>query len=320
MKYINYISSFLILVGIGYIYEKLKISSIHNKDNTDYDLVTKYLLNDIKNNNLPFIWIHIDNYKNARVWENFKSRTNNDLNLPYIDLTVQTIVNKCKDNFNICLLNDDSFKTLLPNWNIDINRVADPIKTKCRELGIARVLKKYGGIYLPTGFVCMKNLQELYEMQEYSKKLFVGELLNDMVNPESVCYYPSNKMMIANKNCPELIEYIEYLEHLISKDTTHESIFLKSIGYYFNSKINDNKIKLIPAEYIGIRDNKKNKITLDRLFDSDEIELHSNCFGIYINSAELLKRKKYNWFCYLTIDEIINVNNFLCKKLREQLL
>lgn len=320
MKYINYISSFLILLGIGYIYEKLKINKIHNTNNTDYDLVSKYLLNDIKNYDLPFIWIYIDNYKNARNWESFKSRTNNELNTPYIDLTIQTIVNKCKNHFNICLLNDDSFKTLLPNWNIDINRVSDPIKTKCRELGIARVLYKYGGIYLPPGFVCIKNLQELYEMQIYSNKLFVGEFLNDMVNPESVCYYPSNKMMIANKNCNILNEYIEYLEHLISKDNTHESIFLKSIGYYLNKNIAENKINLIPAEYIGVRDTNKNKITLDHLFDNEKVELHNNCYGIYINSCELLKRKKYNWFCYLSLEEILNVNNYICDKLREHLL
>jgi hypothetical protein len=90
-----------------------------------------------------------------------------------------------------------------------------------------------------------------------------------MVNHESVCYYPSNKLMISNKNCKETIEYIEYLEHLISKDNTCESTFLKSIGYYFNNKIKENKIQLIPAEYIGIKDNNKNKITLDRFFDND---------------------------------------------------
>ena len=320
MKYINYISSFLILVGIGFIYEKLKIKNIHSNDNTDYDLVTKYLLNDIKDLNLPFIWIHIDNYKNSRNWDNFKSRTNNELNIPYIDLTIQTIVNKCKDDFNICLLNDESFKILLPNWNIDIERVADPIKSKCRELGIARILHKYGGIYLPPSFICIKNLKDLYDTQQYSNKFFVGEFLNDMVNPESVCYYPSNKLMISNKNCKETIEYIEYLEHLISKDNTCESTFLKSIGYYFNSKIKENKIQLIPAEYIGIKDNNKNKITLDRIFDNDEIKLYNNCYGIYINNNELLKRQKYNWYCYLSIDEVMNVNNYISSKLREILI
>ena len=320
MKYINYISSFLIIVGIGYIYEKLKIGNIHNKDNTDYELVTKYLLNDIKNYRLPFIWIHIDNHKNARNWDNFKSRTNNELNTPYIDLTIQTIINKCKDDFNICLLNDESFKTLLPNWNINMSRLADPIKSKCRELAVAKVLHKFGGIYLPPSFVCIKNLKKLYDIQQYTNKLFVGELINDMVNPESLCYYPSNTIMIANKNCQQLKEYIEYLEHLISKDNTHESIFLKSVSYYLNNKISEKNIELISAEYIGTRDNNKNKITLDRLFEDNDIPLHDNCIGIYVDNNSLLKRKKYNWFCYLSLDELVEVNNYLAGKIRDLLL
>lgn len=317
MNYINYISSFLILLGIGYVYEKLKISKLHDNSESDYDLVTKYLLNDIKNYNLPFIWIHLNNDKNSRNWDNFGSRTNNELNLPYLDITIQTIINNCKDDFNICLINDNSFKTLLPNWNIDFNRLVDPIKSKCRELAISKVLYKYGGINLPASFICIKNLKSIYDVQAHSKKIFVGELLNDMVNPESLCYYPSNKIMIANKDCKELSEYINYLEHLISKDNTLESVFLKSINYYLKNKIKDNEIELISAEYIGVRDNNKNKITLDRLFEEEDIELNNNCFGIYLNSEELLKRKKYNWFCYLSTNELINVNNYLINKLKD---
>jgi hypothetical protein len=317
MNYINYISSFFILLSVGYIYEKFNIKNLNNDDLSDYDLVRKYLISDIKNKNLPFIWIHLDTIKNSRTWNSFGSRTDNEMNLPYLDITIQTIINNCKDDFNICLLDDNSFETLLPKLHIDLNRIADPIKSKYRELMIAKVLHKYGGIYLPPSFVCIKNLKTLYDTQQYSKKMFVGEFLNDMVNPESLCYYPSSKIMIANKDCDELLELIYYLEHLISKDNTLESVFLKAINYYLNTQIKNKKIELISAEYIGVRDKNKNKITLDKLFDTENIELNDNCVGIYLNSEKLLTRKKYNWFCYLNRNEILSVNNYIVNKIKD---
>jgi hypothetical protein len=70
-----------------------------------------------------------------------------------------------------------------------------------------------------------------------------------------------------------------------------------------------------------VRDKNKNKITLDRLFEENsDIILHENCLGIYIDSDILLKRKKYNWFCYLSADELSNVNNFIINKLKDILI
>lgn len=320
MNYINYISYFFILLGTGYIYDKLKLKEIYNEDN-DYKMVSKYLLTDSKNKDLPFIWIHLNDDTNARDWENFGSRTNNNINLPYLDITIQTIIDKCKDDFNICLINDNSFKILLPDCVIDINKLADPIKSKFRDLSIAKILHKYGGIYLPPSFVCMKNLKQLYDTQCYVNKIFIGEMLNNMVNPESLSYYPSNKFIIASKSCAILNEYIEYLEYLISTDYSNESTFLNSCNYYLNNKIKENKIELISAELIGVRDKNKNKITLDRLFEEQsDIILDDNCLGIYIDSDILLKRKKYNWFCYLSTDELSQVNNFIINKLKDILI
>jgi hypothetical protein len=315
MNYINYISSFLILVSVGYIYEKLNIKSIHASTTSDYDLVTKYLLNGNQNKDLPIIWIHLDNTKNNRNWSSFGSRSNNDINLPYLDLTIETIITQCKDDFNICLIDDNTFKTILPDWNIDISKIADPLKTKYRDLAIANILYKYGGIVLPPSFVCIKNLIYIYNTQQISNKLFVGELLNDTINPESLIYYPSNKFMISNKNCPILKKYIAYLEILVSTDFTYESEILNRTGYYLNMEIKKNNIEIIPASYLGVKDKRNSKISIEQLLDYPDIEIDDNCIGIYIDNAKLLKRQTLNWFCYLSTNEILELDNFISNKI-----
>ena len=56
----------------------------------------------------PNIWIHIDYEKNSRNWKSFYSRNSRHLNQPYLHLTIKSIIRYCQDDFNICLINDDT--------------------------------------------------------------------------------------------------------------------------------------------------------------------------------------------------------------------
>ena len=51
-----------------------------------------------------------------------------DLNQPYLHLVIQSIIDKCGDDFHICLIDDESFSKLIPSWNVDITNMADPHK------------------------------------------------------------------------------------------------------------------------------------------------------------------------------------------------
>ena len=42
------------------------------------------------------------------------------------------------------ILDDDSFKKLIPNWNIDFNKLGNPIKDKMRHLALMKILYNYG--------------------------------------------------------------------------------------------------------------------------------------------------------------------------------
>ena len=73
-------------------------------------------------------------------------------------LTIKSLIDKCGKDFNILLIDDESFMKLIPGWNIDLNKIGDPIKGKIRRLALARILKYYGGMIVPSSFVCFFRL------------------------------------------------------------------------------------------------------------------------------------------------------------------
>ena len=49
-----------------------------------------------------------------------------------------------------------SFK-LLPNWDVELSTLPEPLKTNYRYLGMAQLIYVYGGLTVPNSFLCMKT-------------------------------------------------------------------------------------------------------------------------------------------------------------------
>ena len=139
----NQITQYLMLFGViivaGYFGNSFN-QKFQNKD--EYDLIKQYLLNEspLYGFNRPKLWIHSKYEVNARKWKDFYSRNTTDLNQPYIHLTIKTIINHCGNDFNICLIDDDTFSKLIPTWDIDLSNIAEPKKSQYRELGMMQLI------------------------------------------------------------------------------------------------------------------------------------------------------------------------------------
>ena len=328
MKTINLLYTFVVLSLLGIVYNEFKRKYLDD-ENDHYKIVKKYLLNDtdeflkkLPDSKLPIIWIHSKYEINARNWVDFYSRNTKDLNQPYKELTLKTIIDKCGSDFNICLINDESFSDLIPNWNIDIHKVADPIKSNIRELAIAKILDTYGGMLLPDSFICLDSLKYIYNTGIQDDKMFVGELLhtNNVNTPECNMetrdnYYPSTKLMGCAKESQTMKCYINMLETLISQDSTAESVFTGEIQLWLNEKVKRQGINIITSEYLGGRDNNGKLVTLDELMGSTFIEFHDSMLGIYIPDNELLLRSKYSWLSRMSSQQVLESNNVLGKYL-----
>ena len=117
-RYTKLIILFIVLYPLKLLYKKLN-DSIKEKDiKNGYDLVNQFLVNEDTVENIvtgikPKLWIHISYDKNSRIWESFYSRNTNNLNQAYIYLTIKTMIDKCGSNFDIALVDDNSFEHLL---------------------------------------------------------------------------------------------------------------------------------------------------------------------------------------------------------------
>jgi hypothetical protein len=315
MDYFAIIIFILIIIFLYNCFNNKRIKLNNNLDN--YNYIQEYLLQQdediekMKNSSKPIIWIHINYEYNSRKWLNFGSRSSYDLNQPYMYLTIKSIINKCGDDFHICLIDDNSFHKLLPKWEIDMNIISNPINQYIRMLGLCKILYMYGGMIIPPSFLCLTNLKNIY--YQNNNRLFVFEGINRTVTSNTLEFSPMIGFIGSLKNNSTLKELIEYMNIKISKDFTAENKFLGCFSNWCINKISTGEVLLIDGKLIGIKTKENNKINIDDLLSFDYIDFHNDLIGIYINSFDILNRIKYEWFSRMSAKQILESDLIISK-------
>ena len=201
-----------------------------------------------------------------------------DINQPYIGLTIASIVEKCGDTFNICVISDDSFPDLLPEWSIDLSHVADPIRTKLRNVAMAQVLYQYGGLIVPPSFLCMRSLRYIYDSIIFNKRALVG-CLRQTSGLGSAETMPSARFMGCLKGSAVVLEYINYLQLLASTDYTEASNFTAEDSEWLKAKVDCGALGELTARQLGVEDASGNMITIGRLMSPTYIEFSKDWLG-----------------------------------------
>ncbi len=288
--------------------------------NDDYEMIKKYLLNEspLYGYNRPKLWIHSKYEINSRQWKSFQSRNSTNLNQNYLHLTIKTIINHCGDSFNVCLIDDDSFSKLLPNWDIDLSNLPEPMKSNYRYLGMAQLIYIYGGLTVPNSFLCMKDLKYFYETSCKDKKPFVCEEHNKHVNlmiesPPSL-FTPGLTIFGGEKGDECMLELVEYLKQLNKHGHFSDEIKLKgTINYKLKEWINNDKVNLIGGEVVGIKSQGKKQIGIEELCEEAHLDLYPRAVGIALPADEILKRTKYNWLTNISPKELLASNIIISK-------
>lgn len=320
----HYLIAFSIIVGSSYFANKYKASF---ETNDDYELIKKYLLNDspLYGFNRPKIWIHTKYEVNSRKWKNFSSRNTTDLNQPYIHLTVQTIINHCGNDFNICLIDDEAFSKLIPSWDINVSTMTEPKKTEFRQLGLLKLVYYYGGMVVPNSFICLKNLKGLYDEGVSHEKPFVCEKVNSSINinkhSHKMLFTPDMFFFGAFKNSETIKELIEYLKlRSQSPHFTSEMKFLGDTQEWLLQAVEKQKMNLIGGELIGVKTQTRKPILVDDLMEENFLDINPNTYGIYIPEEDILKRIKYQWFAFISVDELLESRIIIAKYLKASLV
>jgi hypothetical protein len=316
-NYTNYIFLFAILLATTFLYQRYQNKLDREDDSENYDAIQKYLLNDpdLAKDKKPILWIPIKYEYNARNWLSFGSRSSHDLNQPYLYLTVKTIIKQCEDSFHICLIDDDSFSKLIPGWSVNMNKISNPVKNYMRELGMAQLLYKYGGIRVPASFVCMRDLIEMYHMGTVGGKMFICEMVDRNITSTHRDFYPNIDFMGAEKENQCISELIDFMQRTISSDYTAESQFLGEFDRWCFARIERNQINLIDGKLVGTKTMDDTQILIDDLLSNDYIDIYSNTYGIYIPADEVLKRRHYEWFARMSPPQVLESRIIISKYL-----
>ncbi len=335
-KLIKLAIAYLLIMIVGFIYNKYKKTIDVEEQYQDGELIKKYLLNDtsLTNNKKPILWVHIEFEKNARAWESFGSRTTENLNQPYQYLTIRSIIEKCGESFNVCLLDDESLIKIIPEWRTKVEDLPRPLRSHMRELAMATILHLYGGLVVPSSFICFQNMRNLYDAHLEKANVVIGELRSTSSISSESQYSPSTKIMGCRRHDPLMKEYMEYLTQLIAVDHTQDMDFTGEPSRWWMAKLNPTaaescastasdtagttaatnyKVSLIPAEELGAKTTKNKPVLIEELLADVDIHLSPTTAGIYIPDKDILKRHKFQWFARLSPAQVLESNTLIGK-------
>jgi hypothetical protein len=304
---------FFILIVVGFLYKRYTDKIQRDENINTYDAIQKYLLDDVAlgKSKKPILWIHVPYEYNSRNWLSFGSRSSFDLNQPYLYLTMRSIIRQCDKSFTICIIDDSSFKKLIPGWNINMTTISDPILSNMRTLGMSKLLYIYGGLVCPLSFVCIKDLSSLYSRGTRGGKMMVCETINRTSTSSELDFFPNLSFYGAQKECPTILELCHFIQSTISTDYTAESVFLGEFDRWCQQRIERRQINVIDGVEIGTKTTIGKQIVIDDLMSNHYLDLSKETYGILIPSNEILNRRKFEWFARLSEKQVLQSDTII---------
>jgi len=312
-SFTNLFILFFVLIVLAFLYKRFENKSIREEESETYETIQKYLLDGatLGKSKKPILWIHIPYEYNSRHWLNFGSRSSFDLNQPYLYLTFKSIINQCDKSFTICVIDDASFKNLIPNWNINMTTISDPILSNMRMLGMMKLLYIYGGMICPLSFVCLKNLDDLYAKGTRGDKMFICETVDRNVSSMNLDFFPNLSFCGANKNCETIRELCDLIQRTASQNYSADVKFLGFYEKWCKARIENSRINLIDGIEIGTKTINEKQIIVDDLMSNNYLDLYEETYGILIPSEELLNRIKFEWFVRMSPKQVLESDTII---------
>lgn len=311
----------VVLLSIFGSYIRKYFSDTESAD--EHKMIREYLLNDspLYGYNKPKLWIHNIYDINARSWESFGSPNTRNLNQPYLHLTIKSIVEHCGDDFHVCLIDDNTFAKILPNWDIDLDSTAEPLRSQLRTIGFLKIIYYYGGMFVPSSFICQRNLAPLYYEYADSKLAFCFEQVNRTVSQR--VFIPNLTFFGACKNHASILDLLEFAKENAKQLSAYSNEF-EFTGVMSNKLLAlsaNNDITICDGSLIGVKTATEGRpILLDDLIEESYLDLVTNYYGIYIPYDEVLRRTTCDWIAYLSKEELLASNLCIAKYLISALL
>jgi hypothetical protein len=263
----------------------------------------------------PVIWIYFENIKNTIHWESFWNRRNIDSVEQYILLNIYTIYHHCKDNFTINLVNEHNLHEFVPEIGIKLGENSKIEYSKRIHLISMYLLNKYGGIWLTTNCIAMRNLYDLYRLTDKYDFIYSGE--QGKPNCDIMVSKPNNKLI--NLTLMDIRKQI--------KNTNYDNFYITNEKYILWKKLkivcgtNTYNHLALDHNITGTRDINNTPITIDNLLSQNSTRFKDNAdvYLIIMNTNDFGRRVNYRWFERLDIKQILNTNVWLADLYRKSL-
>lgn len=261
--------------------------------------------------NIPKIFVHISDERNARKWLDFGSRTTNELNLDICVLCIESLISYCGEDCEIILYTNNDVKKIINDEGATLCNIEHPEllggidlkqwETYCKF----KILEKYGGVVMDPYFMFRKKPDSAFF---YPQKMTISNIVNEGVNISNSQIVPNICHMVSSpKKDKELAVYIEYLEKLCTDNYSAEH---RQFDKHLNNLLAANSFS---SEMIGTVDAAKNPIYLDALVSNQNIVMSNDNICLFIDIGLLKKREKYGWILKMNADQLRSSNMFMIK-------
>ena len=310
---INYGVGLAIILTSGMLYDRWRVKDAHQKQIDDYDIIKQYLLTEstLAKAEKPILWVPLQFEYNSRDWQSFGSRNSYCMNKPYISLCVRSVIERCGDDFQVCLVDDAAFNKILPGWTVRIQNLPNPLKQHMRYLAMSKLLYSYGGMIVPPSFISLRSLYSVYSVGLSNMSMFSGELVSTSNTSVITTFFPSMKIMGCEKESEVMGNFVNYLEQAISGDYTNELEFNGGPQRWLYERAMENRILIINGDVFGVKDRKGNQVALESLIGNIDINFDKKMCGIYIPEEMLEKRTALNWFERLSPKQVLESDTLI---------
>jgi len=265
----------ILVIGIALIstlvYRRYRMEEDMLDSQEQQEMIRDYLIGTLDRNK-PFLWVHAPSDVNART---LAANNTTDLNQPYLLVTMKSIVDKCK-SFNVCLVNDASFRLLVPEWKTDISMLGNPEKDRARAVGMTSLLYYYGGLVVPMSTLCFRDLIGL------GKGDFAVQL------PNRGGFRADARFMGGTRRSPTVKKLLE-----LQKGANNVTDFNGAINAWLNENI-----AVVDGMRVGVKNVCGGRIEIQDLLGKTPLNIKAD--AVYIPADEILARPVYGWFVRLS--------------------
>jgi hypothetical protein len=215
---------------------------------------------------------------------------------------------------------------LIPEWDISISSLAEPMKSQARDIAMLELVYTYGGMVVPNSFICSKNLVDLYQKGTLDNTPFFMENhnrhCNVMKEKRSNRFIADIQMMGAKKHSEMVGKLLDFLKSKIKTGHfSQHTEFEGSLQHWLNDALATNQIQVIDGEFIGIKTRVKKPILIEDLMEDKYLDIDSSrIYGVLIPSEDILTRPKYQWFAILPEEEVLETRMVISKLLKASMV